>query len=253
MAKQRKQTEERRKRQKEAEQREQERRTQERVKTKSSRMDDLDYLRLGLGDSYYESGRVFRRTRAREHLVARDPSMPRLLPLYSTEALRVLEASGKSVISSASRSEDMPGLYSIVESMPGLYRLVESENEVEEIEEVSESGSATGDSEMEEELENETETDEEKESEMDEEKGTDTDDESDNETDEESGNEKATEESENERKTTGKEPVVAMESSEEIVDCVSDSSSIESIGVETTSTASASEKNSDSEGIANSE
>lgn len=244
MAKQRKQTEERQKRQKEVEQREQERRTQERVKTKSSRMDDLDYLRLGLGDSYYESGRVFRRTRAREHLVARDPSMPRLLPLYSTEALRVLEASGKSVISSASRSEDMPGLYSIVESMPGLYRLVESENEVEEIEEVSESGSATGDSEMEEELENETETDEEKESEMDEEKGTDTDDESDNETDEES---------ENERKTTGKEPVVAMESSEEIVDCVSDSSSIESIGVETTSTASASEKNSDSEGIANSE
>ena len=244
MAKQRKQTEERQKRQKEAEQREQERRTQERVKTKSSRMDDLDYLRLGLGDSYYESGRVFRRTRAREHLVARDPSMPRLLPLYSTEALRVLEASGKSVISSASRSEDMPGLYSIVESMPGLYRLVESENEVEEIEEVSESGSATGDSEMEEELENETETDEEKESETDEEKGTDTDDESDNETDEES---------ENERKTTGKEPVVAMESSEEIVDCVSDSSSIESIGVETTSTASASEKNSDSESIANSE
>lgn len=244
MAKQRKQTEERQKRQKEVEQREQERRTQERVKTKSSRMDDLDYLRLGLGDSYYESGRVFRRTRAREHLVARDPSMPRLLPLYSTEALRVLEASGKSVISSASRSEDMPGLYSIVESMPGLYRLVESENEVEEIEEVSESGSATGDSEMEEELENETETDEEKESETDEEKGTDTDDESDNETDEES---------ENERKTTGKEPVVAMESSEEIVDCVSDSSSIESIGVETTSTASASEKNSDSEGIANSE
>ena len=244
MAKQRKQTEERQKRQKEVEQREQERRTQERVKTKSLRMDDLDYLRLGLGDSYYESGRVFRRTRAREHLVARDPSMPRLLPLYSTEALRVLEASGKSVISSASRSEDMPGLYSIVESMPGLYRLVESENEVEEIEEVSESGSATGDSEMEEELENETETDEEKESEMDEEKGTDTDDESDNETDEES---------ENERKTTGKEPVVAMESSEEIVDCVSDSSSIESIGVETTSTASASEKNSDSESIANSE
>lgn len=244
MAKQRKQTEERQKRQKEAEQREQERRTQERVKTKSSRMDDLDYLRLGLGDSYYESGRVFRRTRAREHLVARDPSMPRLLPLYSTEALRVLEASGRSVISSASRSEDMPGLYSIVESMPGLYRLVESENEVEEIEEVSESGSATGDSEMEEELENETETDEEKESETDEEKGTDTDDESDNETDEES---------ENERKTTGKEPVVAMESSEEIVDCVSDSSSIESIGVETTSTASASEKNSDSESIANSE
>lgn len=244
MAKQRKQTEERQKRQKEAEQREQERRTQERVKTKSSRMDDLDYLRLGLGDSYYESGRVFRRTRAREHLVARDPSMPRLLPLYSTEALRVLEASGKSVISSASRSEDMPGLYSIVESMPGLYQLVESENEVEEIEEVSESGSATGDSEMEEELENETETDEEKESETDEEKGTDTDDESDNETDEES---------ENERKTTGKEPVVAMESSEEIVDCVSDSSSIESIGVETTSTASASEKNSDSESIANSE
>lgn len=244
MAKQRKQTEERQKRQKEAEQREQERRTQERVKTKSSRMDDLDYLRLGLGDSYYESGRVFRRTRAREHLVARDPSMPRLLPLYSTEALRVLEASGRSVISSASRSEDMPGLYSIVESMPGLYRLVESENEVEEIEEVSESGSATGDSEMEEELENETETDEEKESETDEEKGTDTDDESDNETDEES---------ENERKTTGKEPVVAIESSEEIVDCVSDSSSIESIGVETTSTASASEKNSDSESIANSE
>lgn len=244
MAKQRKQTEERQKRQKEAEQREQERRTQERVKTKSSRMDDLDYLRLGLGDSYYESGRVFRRTRAREHLVARDPSMPRLLPLYSTEALRVLEASGKSVISSASRSEDMPGLYSIVESMPGLYQLVESENEVEEIEEVSESGSATGDSEMEEELENETETDEEKESETDEEKGTDTDDESDNETDEES---------ENERKTTGKEPVVAIESSEEIVDCVSDSSSIESIGVETTSTASASEKNSDSESIANSE
>ena len=224
MAKQRKQTEERQKRQKEAEQREQERRTQERVKTKSSRMDDLDYLRLGLGDSYYESGRVFRRTRAREHLVARDPSMPRLLPLYSTEALRVLEASGRSVISSASRSEDMPGLYSIVE--------------------VSESGSATGDSEMEEELENETETDEEKESETDEEKGTDTDDESDNETDEES---------ENERKTTGKEPVVAIESSEEIVDCVSDSSSIESIGVETTSTASASEKNSDSESIANSE
>ena len=244
MAKQRKQTEERQKRQKEAEQREQERRTQERVKTKSSRMDDLDYLRLGLGDSYYESGRVFRRTRAREHLVARDPSMPRLLPLYSTEALRVLEASGKSVISSASRSEDMPGLYPIGESMPGLYQLVESENEVEEIEEVSESGSATGDSEMEEELENETETDEEKESETDEEKGTDTDDESDNETDEES---------ENERKTTGKEPVVAIESSEEIVDCVSDSSSIESIGVETTSTASASEKNSDSESIANSE
>ena len=244
MAKQRKQTEERQKRQKEAEQREQERRTQERVKTKSSRMDDLDYLRLGLGDSYYESGRVFRRTRAREHFVARDPSMPRLLPLYSTEALRVLEASGKSVISSASRSEDKPGLYSIVESMPGLYQLVESENEVEEIEEVSESGSATGDSEMEEELENETETDEEKESETDEEKGTDTDDESDNETDEES---------ENERKTTGKEPVVAIESSEEIVDCVSDSSSIESIGVETTSTASASEKNSDSESIANSE
>ena len=244
MAKQRKQTEERQKRQKEAEQREQERRTQERVKTKSSRMDDLDYLRLGLGDSYYESGRVFRRTRAREHLVARDPSMPRLLPLYSTEALRVLEASGKSVISSASRSEDMPGLYSIVESMQGLYQLVESENEVEEIEEVSESGSATGDSEMEEELENETETDEEKESETDEEKGTDTDDESDNETDEES---------ENERKTTGKEPVVEMESSEEIVDCVSDSSSIESIGVETTSTASASEKYSDSESIANSE
>lgn len=128
--------------------------------------------------------------------------------------------------------------------MPGLYRLVESENEVEEIEEVSESGSATGDSEMEEELENETETDEEKESETDEEKGTDTDDESDNETDEES---------ENERKTTGKEPVVAIESSEEIVDCVSDSWSIESIGVETTSTASASEKNSDSESIANSE
>ena len=96
---------------------------------------------------------------------------------------------------------------------------------------------------MEEELENETETDEEKESETDEEKGTDTDDESDNETDEES---------ENERKTTGKEPVVAIESSEEIVDCVSDSSSIESIGVETTSTASASEKNSDSESIANS-
>ena len=244
MAKQRKQTEERQKRQKEAEQREQERRTQERVKTKSSRMDDLDYLRLGLGDSYYESGRVFRRTRAREHLVARDPSMPRLLPLYSTEAIRVLEASGKSVISSASRSEDMPGLYSIVESMPGLYRLVDSEKEVEEIEEVSESGRATGDSEMEEELENETETDEEKESETDEEKGTDTDDESANETDEES---------ENERKTTGKEPVVAMESSEEIVDCVSDSSSIESIGVETTSTASASEKNSDSESIANSE
>lgn len=128
--------------------------------------------------------------------------------------------------------------------MPGLYQLMESENEVEEIEEVSESGSATGDSEMEEELENETETDEEKESETDEEKGTDTDDESDNETDEES---------ENERKTTGKEPVVAIESSEEIVDCVSDSSSIESIGVETTSTASASEKNSDSESIANSE
>ena len=221
-------------------------------------MDDLDYLRLGLGDSYFESGRVFRRTRAREHFIARDPSMPRLLPLYSKEAVQVLEAAGRSMISSATRSEDMPGLYPIVESMPGLYPLVESEEENELVVVETDSDDMI--------VESEEEGAESKEESAESEESVESEEESKLVESEEESKESKEESEESEEESRIVEPeenkhmepeenepvVVEIDSGDEIVDCVSDSSSIESIGVETTNS-STNERNSDGGGIANSE